>query len=351
MLHQLVRLSLLVAAVSASSSRRLDDQNYNGDSSSSSSNSLLVSGTCFRMKIAENNGDDDGNSYFYNGAYRSQQARYIAFELCSSSSNGNCEQYVTQLDTYLQQTVPYFQSLCNSCSQTCRRALRALEDHNQEEEGNEAAAADEQAVQVDCNTCENTCQRIANNGYATDEADYLECQQSANNDEDGMQYYTAPQCDDGKIVIGHFYDDECSIKTTKEDTSTFAYATFATLQESRIDCSSSDNNNNVCSNLLENAISCSSNSQSSTVCKAAASAARVATYYTKPLWKKYHVVFILFLSMVLLVLVLGLSHTYFVRHRLQKHLDLLDGKKVPMADLDGTTAAADEGAMSLPTLT
>ena len=262
------------------------------------------------MKIAENN-DDDGNSYFYNGAYRAQYSAYIAFQLCRS---GDCRQYVSDLDTYLDETVAYVQTLCDSCQQSCRRALRSLE--NQQDDGT-----------VDCSTCSSVCQRIQN-ANGGDETQYLDCQKSAQQSDDGMQYYTGPQCEDGSLRIGLFYDDECSIKASKS-LSDFSYATFGAIQSSSLNCNLGD----TCNNLVSSASSCSSNSgdDGAKLCRAAANASRVVAYHKKSIWNKLPVTLIVVCALLLTSSFLFLAYTYYLRH--QHHAEV--NRKVPMAELDG----------------
>ena len=77
-----IRLFLLARLVSAS--RWLEEAEDGGNNNNGDLSQFTVhQGTCFRIKIVGDN-DDDGNSYFYNGAYRAQYTRYISFELCSS---------------------------------------------------------------------------------------------------------------------------------------------------------------------------------------------------------------------------------------------------------------------------
>ena len=321
MLRVILQLSLLGMAVSSlaaaaaaaggggggatatTRSRRLEDA---GNDDLDVSQYALQSGTCFRMKIAENN-DDDGNSYFYNGAYRAQYSAYIAFQLCRS---GDCRQYVSDLNTYLDETVAFVQTLCDSCQQSCRRALRSLQDGG-----------------VDCSTCSSVCQRIQN-ANGGDETQYLDCQKSDQQSDDGMQYYTGPQCEDGSLRIGLFYDNECTIKASKS-LSDFSYATFGAIQSSGLDCSLGD----ACSNLVGSASSCSSSAgdDDAKLCRAAANASRVVNYHKKSIWNKMPVTFIVTCALLLTVSCLFLSYTYYLRH--QHHAEV--NKKVPMSELDG----------------
>mmetsp|Transcript_6332 Transcript_6332/g.14122 ORF Transcript_6332/g.14122 Transcript_6332/m.14122 type:complete len:352 (+) Transcript_6332:234-1289(+) len=90
---------------------------------------------CVRVKIPENN-DDDGNSYFYNGAYRSQSLPYVAYRMCSDCSLKDCDDssFLAPLANVVDNQVAYTQGYCNSCSAQCRRR-RVEEDDEGEGEG------------------------------------------------------------------------------------------------------------------------------------------------------------------------------------------------------------------------
>ncbi|GKY99540.1 hypothetical protein MPSEU_000908100 [Mayamaea pseudoterrestris] len=305
LLPSILQLSLLATAVSEASlsmTRRLEDAN-------SYAKYRLQSGPCFRIKIAENN-DDDGNSYFYNGAYRAQYSTYMSYEICSNESN-DCKSYVSDLSTYLESTVTLVQDLCESCQASCRRSLRNLEN-----QGDDGAAGS-----VDCSSCSSVCQSIQNSNGG-DETQYLECQKSDQQSDDGIQYYIAPQCEDGVLVIGQFYDNECLIKASK-GLSDFGYATFGAIQAGKFDCSYDD----TCTDLVDESTSCYGSE--SKLCRAAANASRVKAY--KKRHKKMPVAFIVISALFFSGAFCFLSYTYYVRH---KHHSLTTNK-VPMAELDG----------------
>ena len=166
-----------------------------------------------------------------------------------------------------------------------------------------------------------------NNGL--DEADYIDCQEKANNGGGDIEYYTAPQCENGEVVIGHFYDEECTIKTSTLQDEGFSYNTFRTIEKLQLDCSIADES--PCKDIFNNAIYCgddeADDEDASRLCKAAKSAARVYTYYRKPLYKKVPII-----PIVLLIVVLGtgfglLSYTYYVRHRRHSSIHLDGGNE------------------------
>jgi hypothetical protein len=281
-------------------------------------------GNCFRMKI-ENNNDDDGNAYFYNGAYRSQYNRYISYSMCNNYGSGTCREYVIGLNDYLEQTVPFVQNWCNSCSENCRR-LRLLQEDAQ--------------MTVDCSACVNDCKLLNNNkdSSGADESDYLGCLEAAN-DENGMNYFTAPQCESDRIVIGRFYDDECTIKTTTISDGGFSYNTFATIEHMSLSCKA--DNSETCNELYANAVAICENGVATdaddqdamNVCKAAAAAGRVYQYYKKPFFNKVPITLICILLFGVTFILGFLSYTYYVRHR--------RSAMIPMAALDGETTEHD----------
>lgn len=303
-----------------------DGDNYNGDLSAFT----ITQGHCFRMKI-ENNNDDDGNEYFYNGAYRSQYKRYISYLMCMTGTS-TCHEYVVELNEYLEQTVPFVQNWCAACASSCRRQLHGYRD-----------LEDADGMNVDCSTCANDCKMLNSDkgNSGNDESDYIGCQAAAN-DGDGMQYYTAPQCENDHIVIGRFYDDECTIKTTTSADSGFSYNTFATIERMNIPCKA--DNSNTCRELYENNVASCENGvadnadedqNSNSICKAAAASGRVYTYYKKPLFKKTPIVLLVVAVFALGFLVGFLSYTYYVRHR--------RAAMIPLASLDG--APSTPGAL------
>jgi hypothetical protein len=310
--------------VSSQKPRWLEENNADNEDLSQFT---LQQGTCFRMKIGNDN-DDDGNSYFYNGSYRSQYKRYVSFSLCNTKT-GECSEYVTDLEDFLEESVDYVQNMCGSCANQCRRRNRVMRRLEEEDPEEDEESNDGEGMTVNCNTCVDECQLLNNKGDdGSDESGYLECQ--ADYEDGDIEYYTAPQCENGEVVIGHFYDDECTIKTSTLQDSGFSYNTFRTIASIQIDCSLSDN----CADLFDDAISCSGGNEDNDeddakLCKAAKAATRVQTFYKKPFYKKTP-----WIPIFLLISVAGfgvgfLAWTYFVRHT--RHADV----KVPMASLDG----------------
>jgi hypothetical protein len=305
-------------------------------------------GTCFRVKVDQDN-DDDGNAYFYNGAYRSQYQRYMSFSFCDVDNSASCTEYVTELDTYVATAVEYVQTYCSSCASSCSGRRRAA---HQEEIPRFLADQAAEVWNVNCNTCASECSRLNknssnnNNGEGgLDESQYLDCQQAANYEEGGLVYYTAPQCENGQVVIGHFYDNKCTIKTSTLQDAGFNYHTFRTIQSTALVCAVHEDS---CYDLFEEAIYCGEHyedgEQEASLCKAAKAAGRTYTYYKKPFYKKVPLVSIGFLFLLLTTAFSFLAYTYYVRHS--------RSKVIPMAQFDGEAATTDvpEKSNDLPPL-
>lgn len=311
-----------------------EDANEEAAAATTTTTTTISQGNCFRMKIKNDNNDDDGNSYFYNGAYRAQYKRYLSYQVCTSSSSSSdssssssCHEYVSGLEEYLEQAVPFVQTYCGACASNCGYTYnggRFLEENT-------------------CKTCLSKCKLLLNSSGAagTDESTYLDCQAAAagNNNNGGeeegdgaMEYYTAPQCEKDQVVIGHFYDNECTLKTSTLTDEGFSYNTFRTLSSLALSCATEDggdDDDSACANLLANAVQCDTDEQNdASLCKAAAAAARINTYYTQPFYKKVPITLIFILLFSLSVGLGFLVYTYFVRHqRSNKTL-------TPMAQLD-----------------
>lgn len=221
-LFSLLVLMLPAVAVSATTMiRRLEDASYYGQ------DGYFKFSKCLRVKIVEDN-DDDGNAYFYNGAYRSQSLAYASFikceEGCGDSTCDPTVAYVAQLDEALEDGLQYSQGYCNSCLNNCRRRRRRLDEGGDDE--NNQNNNNGFSYSPDCDTCESECAYFSNNNYnnnnanngggGNDETAYLECQYSYTDDQ-GLAYYSAPTCaNDGSMVMGLFYDGTSGIPSTVE---------------------------------------------------------------------------------------------------------------------------------------
>ena len=268
------------------------------DEAASWSDFSLATGPCFRVKVKAEN-DDDGNAYFYNGAYHAQYTRYASFQLCSSSNN--CQSYVTDLEDYVQIMSNYVNDLCEACQNGCRRRL---EDAAEDEE--------EDAWAIDCNSCPANCP----NGDDGGANQFMNCAYSHTDGD--IAYYAGPQCaSDGSIAVGYFYDEDCTYKSE-------ASQKMALLETNTMDCASG-----YCDDLIGDAVDCSNlqDDDSAKLCRLAEKAGQQKEYA-----KKHSSGFDA--GVVLLVLVLigsagFLSYTYYLRHR--------RGPKIPMADLEEPT--------------
>lgn len=297
----------------------------------------LVYGKCVRVKIPQEN-DDDGNAYFYNGKYHAPSAAYASFYLCDQSGNehqcGTCDsstQYVTELEDYLESQVEFAQNYCASCGAQCRR--RRADD----EDGDEDNGENDEDLVVDCSTCVDECALLLAGNEGNDETNYVECQES-HQDENGLQYYTGPACDadTGDIVIGLYYDEDCTMKSHEYENN-FAFNTFGTIEGMCVDCS-----NGYCDDLYGDAYHCyngydqaGNGDDDMPVCKTFKKATKEWTYATAKSKNK-------FVPILITVLVFGalgsvfafLSFTYYIRHKraeeaLQEPFDYQDDVAAP----------------------
>jgi hypothetical protein len=287
------------------------------DSSVDLSSNVMRPGPCFHTKIRQN-GDDDGNAYFYNGSYRAQYNRYSSFFLCQKKNGKtSCDysqEYVSDLEGYLQRMTNYIGNLCTACASNCRRFL---EDNYQDQDMDENWT-------VNCNTCASDCKLIFKADEEDNETNYLQCQYS--HEDNNIAYYAAPACKNGQIVIGHFYDNECSVKATKDFIQDLSYNYFRTMELIEVDCSSG-----FCDDLYKDSLFCdggysANGDDDSKLCKAALEASKVRSFYKKPFYAKIHLKAFLFLGVVFGAAFSFLSYTYYVRHR---------RAKIPLAHLDG----------------
>lgn len=305
-------------------SRRLDQSSYVNIDDFAEYN--MQFGKCARVKVPQNNNDDnEGNSYFANGRYHAQYQQYASFFLCHDDGTSTCScdyttEYVTDLQTYLEKNIEYLQGMCEACSAQCnRRRLQDEEDEVEEDAG--------YAYQADCSTCVNTCSAVNSNDGAPDETDYLECQEAYEDEESGIQYYSAPKCDsNGNVVIGLFYDDECTVKTAVTYDNGFTYGIFKTIENSCIACS-----DGLCEDLYDGALHCvngntmNGNDDDMPVCKTYKTMA-ARTYSERK--KKLKILPFVVAALVLVGCILSSTYTYYVRHQRKA--------TTPLANLDQT---------------
>ena len=192
-LLSLALVALPAMAAATTTVRRLEDYGING---------YFKFSKCLRVKIVEDN-DDDGNAYFYNGAYRSQSVAYASFVKCDQGCNSNCDAttaYVAELDEILENVLEYSQGYCEACAAQCRR--RRLDEEEEDENGGDGYNYND----VDCNTCSQQCSYQLKGADGYDESAYLDCEYQYTDDQ-GLDYYGAPTCStDGMMVMGLFYD-------------------------------------------------------------------------------------------------------------------------------------------------
>lgn len=209
----------------STATRHLEDENGNSYAYLDDiSNYSLQYSSCVRVKLPNEYDDDqaEGNVNYYNGRYHAQYQRYATFHLCRSDGmQCSCDEsveYTTDMAQFLQYSLNYFDEYC---------------------------------ANGDCNDY--------NNGGDEDESAYLECV-AGYQDEDGTQYYYAPQCDENSngVVIGVFYDEECTIKT-KNSAPDLKYYKFQTVENTCVDC----NGAGYCNDIYQDSYHCMNGNEAS----------------------------------------------------------------------------------------
>jgi len=248
---------------------REEDEGDNNNGAGDLSGYSLQYSACIRTKIASDDDAVEGNSLYVNGAYRAQYNLYATFRLCQDSGNGQCTcdksvEYATALQTFLASSL----------------------------------------------------QNLGNSG-GNDETDYLQC--TYGGQENGVDYYLGPQCSDtGGLMIGTFYDGDCTVKASFSSPS-FNYYTFSSIQTACQDCSTGG-----CGDLVDGSHHCSNGKDingddNEGVCSAAKRATAEVDYSRV---KKRNSGAILFAKVFISMLVIGgiggfmfLAYTYYLRHR------------------------------------
>jgi hypothetical protein len=170
--------------------------------------------------------------------------RFVLFRLCPEGSCSSCNsgygEYLVDLDSYLENTVQYFQgyqeAMCQACEDNCQADDAANNNAagDAEKEGDDVGEVEEgdgrrrklknnnYNIQVDCSVCYDDCQKIQNlqaNGYV-EATDFLQCQMIYDPDDDSKgSLYAGPICasSGSKIKIGVFSDEDCLyLDTSKE---------------------------------------------------------------------------------------------------------------------------------------
>lgn len=298
---------------------------------------------CVRVKIPQDNDDDavEGNTNFYGGSYRAQYSIFATFHVCGDGSYNNNNQcgtcdygveYATEVNTFLETGLDYWGNYCDACQNQC--GGRRLEEDAEEE------------VQVDCNTCSDSCTNYYQAGdddNGNDETQYMECEEGIY--EDDMQLYYGPSCsDDGQLVIGVFYDDECTIKT-KHDIPEFDYYKFGTVETGCIDCSS-ENGAETCTDLYDEALHCFNGKDQTgkddmSACSTVKKALTSYDYGGVKKRKSGADTFLkVFITMLMLSFVGGfffLSYTYYIRHNGEKGQPILSSEDLHQDSPNGGT--------------
>lgn len=269
--------------------RYLEDENGNSYAYLDDiSNYSIQYSSCVRVKLPNEYDDDqaEGNVNYYNGRYHAQYKRYATFHLCRSDGmQCSCDEsveYTTEMNQFLQNSLNYFDNECVN--------------------GN----------------CKNYY-----NGGDEDESAYLECA-AGHQDEDGNQYYYAPQCDENSngVVIGVFYDEECTIKT-KNSAPDLKYYKFQTVENTCVDCGEAG----YCNDLYQGSYHCMNGNEVSgmqedndlNVCSTVKKYLYNHDYShvktRKSGEKAFLKVFFTLLALSLVGSAIFLTYTYYIRHR------------------------------------
>lgn len=297
---------------------------------------------CVRVKVPQEYDDDaaEGNVNFYNGRYHAQYQIFATFHVCGDGNYGNGNQcydcdygveYTSEVGNYLETTLEFYEEYCEECREAC--GGRRLED---------------EAAKVDCNSCSNVCMTFyqgQNDDAAVDESTYVECSEGYV-DEDGIQLYYGPQCsDDGRLIIGTFYDEECTIKT-KHDYPDFGYYKFAAVQGGCLDCST-EQGGGACDGLYGDAYHCLNGSDEKgeddmmSICSTVKKAMTTIDYSgVKKRGRGADMFIKVFFCLLGVGLVGGfffLTYTYYIRHRGEKAAPMLTSEDVHQEEEDPQT--------------
>ncbi|KAL7548355.1 hypothetical protein ACHAWF_011645 [Thalassiosira exigua] len=333
---------------SSGGTRRLQDQDGGGYAYLDDLSGYgLEYASCLRVKVPRENDDDevDGNVNFYNGRYHAQYQIFATFRVCGDGCS-DCDydtQYAMEVGDFLDTQLDHWEDYCDNCQNACG-GRRRLED--------------EANAQVDCNTCSNQCTdyyKCGEEGNCNDESAYVECAEGDAVSDDGLQLYYGPQCsDDGRIVIGTFYDDECTIKTSKA-ASDFDYYKFDTVGGQCLDCSSDDGQES-CGDLYGEAYHCVNGldqrgeDDEMSVCSSVQKAFTKVDYSGVKKRRKASDVFLKTFFVLLAMSAVGgfflLSYTYYVRHRGEKAKPMLSEGDVHDDAADAPESPAVTGTLT-----
>eukprot|EP00578_Thalassiosira_sp_NH16_P007236 CAMPEP_0181124926 /NCGR_PEP_ID=MMETSP1071-20121207/26765_1 /TAXON_ID=35127 /ORGANISM="Thalassiosira sp., Strain NH16" /LENGTH=390 /DNA_ID=CAMNT_0023210311 /DNA_START=58 /DNA_END=1230 /DNA_ORIENTATION=- len=301
---------------------------------------------CVRVKIPQENDDDevDGNVNFYNGRYHAQYSIFATYHVCGGDGSNNggdqcsaedCDygtEYAMEVGEYLGTQLDHWEGYCEGCMEQCTdnnrdRGRRRLEDDA------------ENGAQVDCDACATPCtnyyQGGQDDGDGNDESAYVDCQDGGA-DEDGLQVYYGPQCDGGRLVVGVFYDDECTIKT-KHDGPELDYYKFSTIMSGCVDCSD-ETGQETCGDLYDESFHCVNGKDQTgqdNNMKACSTIKKALTSVDYTGVKKRHSGADFFLKVFFTLAAVGLvggflflTYTYYVRHRGEKSQPMLSSEDV-----------------------
>ena len=160
--------------------------------------------------------------------------KFVIFRLCLSSSSSssttttsttnsctssNCKsnygEYVIDLETYLEATLQIKSEEQEAYCEACQYCDAGNDDAEDEEDADDRRRRLRRLTSssVDCSTCYDQCQNIANMGdygYA-DASEYYKCEKVYENENKNLVYYAGAMCSNSgsRIKVGLFTDADC----------------------------------------------------------------------------------------------------------------------------------------------
>lgn len=261
-------LGALLSAAQPSTNTQLKRRNLENDDDQSSSSIDLSSYSikfekCQHVKqyaaTSDNGNNNNNNDDQSSSETVLETKKFVVFRLCPNSSDSssssssssttttsnsctssNCKsnygEYVIDLETYLEATLQIKsdeqEAYCEACQNYC--------DAGNDDDAVEEDDADRQrrhlherrfrqltttTTSVDCSTCYDQCQNIANMGdygYA-DASEYYKCEKVYENENKNLVYYAGAMCSNSgtRIKVGLFTDAYCENYDTTASSDTF----------------------------------------------------------------------------------------------------------------------------------
>ncbi|GFH55092.1 hypothetical protein CTEN210_11568 [Chaetoceros tenuissimus] len=159
--------------------------------------------------------------------------RFCPSGICSNSCDYNYDEYMVDMEKYLEIATDYRkeeqEEMCNTCEKICDNNTYYNDDNADTEE--EADGDDSNgerrklAMIVDCDTCQSECRKIENMeaNYYVDATKFIKCQQIKEDDGYNGALYAGPICasQGAKIKIGVFKDEDCMFFDSSKDVETY----------------------------------------------------------------------------------------------------------------------------------